>query len=255
MDSFVKEHFPAIYPTYIYYPANIYRADLFRLLVIYELGGVYADLDIECLKSLDYLFKKYVNDSELVLSYQHPVQSKLLWGVHPVFHFEFAAAIPRSDILHKIIQHIIDKDFDSNRQRNCTYVAGPIAITEALGKLPIKKLVRCRKLTILNNKIVSPLVAIHTPGIPFEIKRASIKMLLKKRFYPETCMVHYYRGTYYAKTKTALTMNAGEFKQLLAEHVNPVHRFSEWLKLVIFLVIFEIRIFLKNKHWRGMIRH
>ncbi|MCX5751748.1 MAG: glycosyltransferase, partial [Candidatus Saganbacteria bacterium] len=242
MDAFVKERFPMYYPFYKSYLSGIFRADLFRLLVIYELGGVYADLDMECLKSLDYLFDRYAKESELVLSYRHPLQSKMVWGTYPLFHFEFAAAIPRNDIVEKIIKQIIRNSFCFKKFKNnlLLNMTGPLAITKALKKLPIKKLVRCGKLTVLNYKIISPLAVIQTPNIPFELKRKSIEMLLKKKFYPETCMVHYFFSSHSAKTKTALTMNADELKQLLAEHSNPIRRIAEWLKIIKFLIVFEI---------------
>jgi hypothetical protein len=40
-------------------------------------------------------------------------------------------------------------------------------------------------------------------------------------------------------------MNAEEFEQLLAKHANPIRRFGGWLKVMMLLVIFEIRRFLK----------
>jgi hypothetical protein len=231
------------YLFYKAYPSWIFRADLFRLLVIYELGGVYADLDMECLKSLDYLLNRYAKDSELVLSYQHPLQSKLIWGTHPLFHFEFAAAIPKNDILDKIIKQIISHSFCPKKFKNdfLLNMTGPLAITKALRKLPLKKLVRCRKLTVLNYKIVSPLAVIQISIMSFEIKRKSIEMLLRKKFYPETCMVHYYFNSHCAPKKTALTMTAAELKRMLAEHSNPMQRLAEWLKIIKFLVVFEAR--------------
>lgn len=41
------------------YPLNIHRADAIRYVVLYEYGGIYADLDMECLRPLDALTKKY----------------------------------------------------------------------------------------------------------------------------------------------------------------------------------------------------
>ncbi|KAL6407161.1 glycosyltransferase family 32 protein [Ilyonectria robusta] len=47
----VKEHFPWLLDTYLNLPGSIYRADLARNLYMYQFGGVYADLDTECLRS------------------------------------------------------------------------------------------------------------------------------------------------------------------------------------------------------------
>ncbi len=48
----VATHYPSLLAQYDGYPRNIQRADLFRYLVVYHYGGVYADLDMECLKSI-----------------------------------------------------------------------------------------------------------------------------------------------------------------------------------------------------------
>jgi len=52
-DKFVKENFPWVYPLYQTLPYPINRVDLFRILYLYEYGGVYADLDMEPLKCID----------------------------------------------------------------------------------------------------------------------------------------------------------------------------------------------------------
>lgn len=50
---FVWEQFPALLRDYEALPAEIYRVDLVRYLFLYHYGGVYADMDVECLRSLD----------------------------------------------------------------------------------------------------------------------------------------------------------------------------------------------------------
>jgi mannosyltransferase OCH1-like enzyme len=48
----VAENYPALLPLYEAYPTNVQRADLFRYLAVHLHGGVYADVDMECLKPL-----------------------------------------------------------------------------------------------------------------------------------------------------------------------------------------------------------
>jgi inositol phosphorylceramide mannosyltransferase catalytic subunit len=49
----VTTHFPWFKDTYVALPANIMRADSARYMYMYTFGGVYADLDMECLKPMD----------------------------------------------------------------------------------------------------------------------------------------------------------------------------------------------------------
>ena len=54
----IAKRFPWFLPTYDSYKHPIERADAVRYFILYEYGGVYIDLDMECLKSVDDLFEK-----------------------------------------------------------------------------------------------------------------------------------------------------------------------------------------------------
>jgi mannosyltransferase OCH1-like enzyme len=51
--EFIAERFSWFLPIYESYPKEIYRADAVRYFFLYEFGGLYVDLDTECLKPLD----------------------------------------------------------------------------------------------------------------------------------------------------------------------------------------------------------
>src|SRR6186997_620424 len=51
--EFVGEHYPAFLDTFCSYPSGIYRADAGRYLLLHHFGGVYADLDCECVAPFD----------------------------------------------------------------------------------------------------------------------------------------------------------------------------------------------------------
>lgn len=50
---FIAEHFKWFLKAYDSYPAEIYRADMVRYFYLYMYGGLYVDLDTQCLKPLD----------------------------------------------------------------------------------------------------------------------------------------------------------------------------------------------------------
>lgn len=54
--AFVRTEFPQLTDLYGSLPLPILRADLFRYLVVYRCGGLYADVDMQCLKPLDPFF-------------------------------------------------------------------------------------------------------------------------------------------------------------------------------------------------------
>eukprot|EP00195_Chlamydomonas_chlamydogama_P012235 CAMPEP_0202901688 /NCGR_PEP_ID=MMETSP1392-20130828/14401_1 /ASSEMBLY_ACC=CAM_ASM_000868 /TAXON_ID=225041 /ORGANISM="Chlamydomonas chlamydogama, Strain SAG 11-48b" /LENGTH=267 /DNA_ID=CAMNT_0049588293 /DNA_START=295 /DNA_END=1098 /DNA_ORIENTATION=- len=58
-EELIRTKFPWFLDTYRGYTHNIQRADAVRYFILYEFGGIYLDLDIKCVKSLDFL--RYFN--------------------------------------------------------------------------------------------------------------------------------------------------------------------------------------------------
>ena len=56
--AFVKERFPWFLQTYDAYDVEIKRADAIRYMFLYTYGGIYVDMDFECLKPLDDLLEE-----------------------------------------------------------------------------------------------------------------------------------------------------------------------------------------------------
>lgn len=55
--AFMQEHYAWFLPIYDSYPQPIQRVDAARYFILYHYGGVYADLDTECLRPLDELLE------------------------------------------------------------------------------------------------------------------------------------------------------------------------------------------------------
>ncbi|KAJ3332735.1 hypothetical protein HDU76_013282 [Blyttiomyces sp. JEL0837] len=55
----VEDKFPWFLETYLSMPKEIMRADVARYLYMYEYGGLYADLDMECIKPISLLLSRF----------------------------------------------------------------------------------------------------------------------------------------------------------------------------------------------------
>jgi len=217
MDSFVKKNFPEMHEVYAAYPHGVFRSDLFRLLVVYQRGGVYVDLDVECIKSLDSLFEKYIKEAELTFTYEAPLQSKVLYGLPPQAHAFFLAAIPGHEILNKIVKTIVAKGAH-HKLENVIWVTGPNAITECLQNMPLDS-----KVLILDHRVTAPVVDITNVGLPLRLRRESLRMLLRKEFYVETSMVHYWWHGYSPGADSALSLSPTELERRFKDSKNPVY--------------------------------
>jgi len=50
MDAFMRAKYPAFYPMYASYDIHIKRVDVVRYFILYHFGGIYADMDYECMQ-------------------------------------------------------------------------------------------------------------------------------------------------------------------------------------------------------------
>jgi len=52
-DEFIRTHYPAFLPTFRAYRTGIERADAVRYFLLHKYGGLYVDLDFECLRPIE----------------------------------------------------------------------------------------------------------------------------------------------------------------------------------------------------------
>lgn len=59
-EAYVAKEYPDFLPIYQGFSRNIMRADVFRYLIMYKMGGMYLDLDYEMLRPFDFEEEKLV---------------------------------------------------------------------------------------------------------------------------------------------------------------------------------------------------
>lgn len=97
---FIRSYHPWFIKTYENYEANIMRADAVRYFFLYTFGGIYIDLDTECLRPLD----QHLNEADVILGRM---------GVDPHFSHSMPNAIlmsaPRQEFWLFVIQVLLDR--------------------------------------------------------------------------------------------------------------------------------------------------
>lgn len=56
IEKFMDGYFPELIPIYNEFRYLVQRRDAIRYLILYHIGGLYVDLDYECLEPIDSLF-------------------------------------------------------------------------------------------------------------------------------------------------------------------------------------------------------
>ncbi|KAH3705669.1 hypothetical protein DPMN_080746 [Dreissena polymorpha] len=124
-DAIVRQLIEARYPDFLVLwdnnRNNINKADALRYFVLYEFGGIYADLDFECFRPLDPVTRKYA----------------AIFPLEPFEHSTFRLKIPfllnnaimMSRPRHPFLKFMIDNLMAFQMQLEQLGVAGPCFVT------------------------------------------------------------------------------------------------------------------------------
>jgi hypothetical protein len=117
--NLIKEYFPKFLKIYDSYSRPIYRADIARYCIVYIHGGVYADLDFECLKPLD----KLIKDDSCFFG----LEPKEHWnGKHIVCNALFGA-VPKTNLFVYFLREIYNRTVRNSSAGKVT--RGPVGLT------------------------------------------------------------------------------------------------------------------------------
>ena len=117
MRDFVRQEMPELLETYDTYPSWIQRCDAFRYVVLYRMGGVYLDMDTNCLASLETFIKG-----------KHCIVNQP-WSNH------FMAAEPGHPLFKKCVDNLARHKGSSNVWNS----TGPAFLQKCYDELPSKE--------------------------------------------------------------------------------------------------------------------
>jgi hypothetical protein len=124
---FIETHYPEFITTYDDYSYDIQRADAVRYFILHHFGGIYADLDLECLRPMD----DAILDRPFVTAYEpeaHVVQLRESYMVGNAF----MASIPESLCLNRIIETMKTRSPRIVSHKEVLSSTGPEMVTSAL---------------------------------------------------------------------------------------------------------------------------
>jgi len=121
----VKEHFPHLVEFYKSLPKEIYRCDFVRAVYMYVFGGIYADMDFHCLRSLDEICKHGLVLGRMGTdnSFPHSIPNA------------FMASKPQEIFWLGYIQVMVDTWRDAQRSGQDYYpelITGPVVLKKAV---------------------------------------------------------------------------------------------------------------------------
>ena len=120
-EEFVREHFADYFNTWASFDKNIKRLDSIRYMWMFVFGGIYADLDMECLQPLDGLLAAHW-ESDAVLFCDLDARGKCVTA-NPAL----IVSKPGSDLWLEMLEYA-----KINRRRYVTRCTGPDALAQVV---------------------------------------------------------------------------------------------------------------------------
>jgi mannosyltransferase OCH1-like enzyme len=150
IDDFLNLYFPDFIPCYEAYPYNIQRWFAVRYLILYQCGGLYVDIDYECLEPVDAL----LGDSTCCMGME-PVAGSMVFNKQIVVGNAFMASIPKHDYFEKIIEDMEinqKKIFSPHTILQIMESTGPFLTTRVHSAYPHKD-----EITLIPAELITPL--------------------------------------------------------------------------------------------------
>lgn len=128
MNAFILDFYPQYWNTYQNFKYNIQRWDAIRYLILDKIGGIYADFDTECLKSLN----PFLEDKECCFSVE-PQEHAAVLGLPLLINNAIMMSVPDHAFMKRIIIEVFERNSDvpySHRNLEILDTTGPLMLTK-----------------------------------------------------------------------------------------------------------------------------
>ena len=123
----VRRDYPWFLATYDGYKQPIRRVDAARYFIMHRYGGVYADLDFECLRPIDHLIRNH----EIVFGLEPKVHASLPIAKQGGFARIVCNAFLASEAWHPFWDHVFERLEASREEASPLEATGPFFLTRA----------------------------------------------------------------------------------------------------------------------------
>lgn len=123
--SFIKEYYPKYVHAYNSVKPGAFKADFWRLMVLYKYGGFYNDISHKYIVP----FREFILPQKPLLFVIDHIDDK---GFHPGIHNAFIGAVAGNEIIKMFLNDIVGNIRNRNYGVNMLDITGPTAIGNSL---------------------------------------------------------------------------------------------------------------------------
>ena len=128
LDTLVMTFRKDLAQVYFDFPKDIYRLDMSRYILMHEFGGIYADLDVEAVKSLEPL--RFTTNA--FVGTESDAHSLFLYGKNRTICNAIIGSRPKHPFWNYFIAQISAMNYEKSLNTDPVYVTGPQALGDAL---------------------------------------------------------------------------------------------------------------------------
>jgi len=214
--AFIVQHYDWFLPIYDGYPENIMRVDAVRYFILYHYGGLYVDLDFECLRPLDSL----LTGKQVVLTPEPPEHLKMHLSSQPSFKQLICSAFLASQPRHSFWKRVFQELIIYKNSNNVLDATGPYMLTRAYQFFSQPELV-----TIEPFELLCPITSSHN-----ELDSIHQQIAIKKAY-----AIHHWHGTWWRKPKN------------ISQILSQIHQIPFQIMIPVIKKIPKLYQFLKQK--------
>ncbi|MDR2773644.1 MAG: glycosyl transferase [Tannerella sp.] len=192
IERFMESVCPEYVSRYNAFPFDVQRWDAIRYLILYYQGGLYADIDYECLEPLDAL----LYGSSCCMGLEPPANA-IRYNMPYIVGNALMASIPGHSYFEQIIRDVFNENNISvpenkNKAMHIIKTTGPFMTTRIYDACPSKE-----EVTLLPAELIAPLTLAEVQQIFDGYETEELEAKLEKSF-----AVHYFFGSWVSQTAT-----------------------------------------------------
>ena len=185
MNELVEEKFPQYRKQYEHLPFDIQRWDVIRYLILFTYGGLYADLDYQCLKPFDAIL-----DKQMCCMGLEPASHAQMINKHFCIGNALMASVSAHPFFKELIMAVLKEDLVYDRQQNpiqwIISTTGPVILTDIWFKYADKE-----SIMLLNDTLVAPFSKPEAMEFMMDSSHKNWQQKLEKAM-----AIHYFMGTW-----------------------------------------------------------
>jgi mannosyltransferase OCH1-like enzyme len=187
IEDFLTAEFPEFMPTYKAYPFNVQRWDAIRYLILYKIGGLYVDLDYECLEPIDSLL-----NNTICCMGMEPRVNAIVHDKAFIVGNALMASIPNHPYFKAMIDEMMNGEKYSTLPKALQIMetTGPFMTTRLYEQYPDKD-----EITLLPEDLVTPLTFWEIRDMVSGLESSYIEDKVEKCF-----AIHYFAGSWVSQT-------------------------------------------------------